>query len=126
MPSPQQAQRLNDPVRGRRGYIDLHVWRRRVWTPACTAAGVKASPYSGRQSYASLLIHEGRSLPFVAASMGHSSATTTLEHYSHAFEVARHGTAVKMVDAIVEARRAVRKTCATSEPRRLRQAAPGA
>jgi integrase len=86
------------------GYIDLHVWRRRVWTPACAAAGVKASPYSGRHSYASLLIHEGRSLPFVAASMGHSSATTTLEHYSHAFEVARHGTAVRMVDAIVAAR----------------------
>ena len=30
------------------GYIDLHVWRRRVWTPACTAAGAKAAPYSGR------------------------------------------------------------------------------
>jgi integrase len=108
------------------GYIDLHAWRRRVWTPACAAAGVKASPYSGRHSYASLLIHEGRSLPFVAASMGHSSATTTLEHYSHAFEVAPHGTAVRMVDAIIEARRGVRNTCATSEPRRLRQAAPGA
>ena len=65
--------------------------------------------YPGRHSYASLLIHEGRSLPFVAASMGHSSATTTLEHYSHAFEVARHGTAVKMVDAIHEARRVCAK-----------------
>jgi integrase len=108
------------------GYLDLHVWRRRVWTPACEAAGVKASPYSGRHSYASLLIHEGRSLPFVAASMGHSSASTTLEHYAHSFEVARHGTAVTMVDAITNARRAVRKTCATDEPRRLRQAAPGA
>jgi integrase len=108
------------------GYLDLHVWRRRVWTPACAAAGVKASPYSGRHSYASLLIHEGRSLPFVAASMGHSSAQTTLEHYAHAFEVARHGTATKMVDAVTAARRAVRKTCADTEPRRLRQAAPGA
>lgn len=108
------------------GYLDLHAWRRRVRRPACAAVGVKASPYSGRHSYASLLIHEGRSLPFVAASMGHSSATTTLEHYSHPFEVARHGTAVQIVDAIIEARRAVRKTCATIEPRRLRQAAPGA
>ena len=68
----------------------------------------------------------GAVCPSFAASMGHSSATTTPEHYSHAFEVARHGTAVKMVDAIIEARRAVRKTCATIEPRRLRQAAPGA
>src|SRR5580765_312321 len=46
------------------GYIDLHAWRRRVWTPACTAAGVKATPYSGRHSYTSLLIHEGGSLLF--------------------------------------------------------------
>jgi hypothetical protein len=29
-----------------------------------------------------------------------------------------------MVDAIIEARRGVRKTRATSEPRRLRQSAP--
>src|SRR6476646_2579485 len=77
------------------GYLDLHAWRRRVRRPACAAVGVKASPYSGRHSYASLLIHEGRSLPFVSASMGHSSPTTTLEHYIHAFEAARHGTAVR-------------------------------
>lgn len=107
------------------GYIDIHAWRRRVWKPACEAAGVKAAPYDCRRTFASLLIHEGRSLPFVAASMGHSSATTTLDHYAHTFEVARHGTAVLMVDAINQARQGVRKVCATPEPRRLRQAAPG-
>jgi len=68
----------------------------------------------------------GAVCPSFAASSARSSATTTPEHYSHPFEVARHGTAVQIVDAIIEARRAVRKTCATIEPRRLRQAAPGA
>ena len=71
------------------GYVDLHNWRRRVWTTACAAAGVKAAPYDCRHTYASLLIHEGRSLPFVSASM--STATTVLEHYAHAFEQARLG-----------------------------------
>lgn len=58
--------------------------------------------------------------------MGHSTATTVLEHYAHAFEQARLGTAVSMVDAIAAARAGVRKVCADAEPRRLRQAAPRA
>jgi integrase len=88
----------------RGGLLDLRNWRRRVWHPACEAAGVRAVPYDGRHTYASLLIHEGRSIAFVAASMGHASATTTLRHYGHMFDESRLGTSASMVDAIRAAR----------------------
>jgi integrase len=102
------------------GYVDLHNWRRRVWKNAFPAS----SPYDGRHTYASLLIHEGRSLPYVAAALGHSSAKTSLDHYAHMYAEARLQTAVRMVDAITTARSGVLKTCSTAEPRRLRQSAP--
>jgi integrase len=103
------------------GYVDLANWRQRVWKPAFPGS----SPYDGRHTYASLLIHEGRSLPYVTAALGHSTAKTTLDHYAHTYAEAQLGTAMKMVDAILEARRGVRKTCAVDQPRRLRQSAPG-
>jgi integrase len=78
----------------------------------------------GRHSFASLLLHEGRSLGYVTAELGHSTAATTLRHYSHVYAEAQLATAENMAEAILSARRDVRKTCATSEPRRLRQAAP--
>jgi integrase len=87
------------------------------------AAGVTATPYDPRRSFASLLIHEGRSLPFVTAAIGHASATTTLRHYAVEFEETRLGTAKPMVDAILEARRALHDSCTPSVVRRLRQAA---
>jgi integrase len=87
--------------------LDMDNWRRRVWLPARDLAGLSAVfPYDARHGYASLLIHEGRSLPYVAAAMGHSSATTTLRHYAHLFDEASHATAEPMVAAI-EAARAV-------------------
>lgn len=101
------------------GYVDLHNWRRRVWKDAFTGS----SRYDGRHSFASLLLHEGRSLAYVTAALGHSTAATTLRHYSHLYAEAQVGTAVSMVDAILEARRQVRKD-AIPTPRRLRQAAP--
>jgi integrase len=112
-------------IAGRAGeYVDLRNWRNRVWKPAVEKAGVDAAPYDLRHTYASLLIHEGRSLAYVAASMGHSTAVTTLTHYAHMFDEQRLATGVRMVDAVVEARRGVRNLCAPSAPRRLRQAAP--
>ena len=64
------------------GYLHLGNSRRRVWKPACVAAGVAANPYDGRHTYASLLIHEGQSPLAVAAAMGHASAETTWRHTS--------------------------------------------
>jgi integrase len=80
------------------GYVDLANWRRRVWKEA-----FPGSPYDGRHTYASLLIHEGRSLPYVTAALGHSTAKTTLDHYAHTYAEAQLGTATRMVDAILEA-----------------------
>jgi integrase len=105
-------------------FLNLHNWRARTWKTATAAAGVKAAIYDLRHSYASLLIHEGRSLPHVAAAMGHATANTTAANYLHLYDETRLGTGRNMVDAILEARRSVRKSCATSEPRRLRQSAP--
>ena len=110
----------------RGGFIDWHAWRRRVWYPACERARVtpRPSPYDCRHGYVSMLLHEHRSLPYVAASVGHASASMTLDKYAHALHEAQLATAVSMVDAIKDARRRVRIPC-TSEPvRRLRQAAP--
>lgn len=90
---------------GKRGQVlDLDNWRTRVWAPACEAAGVRAAPYDGRHSYASLLINEGKVLPYVTAALGHASATTTLDHYAHVFDEARLAPAVGMVEAIEAAR----------------------
>ena len=57
-----------------------------------------------RHTYASLLIHEGRALPYVTAALGHASATTTLDHYAHVFDEPRLAPAVGMVEAIETAR----------------------
>ena len=105
--------------------IDLRLWRRRVWQPACTTAKVDATPYDGRHTFASLLIHEGRSIPYVAAALGHASAATTLTHYTHLFDESRLGTAAGMVASITAARgelerTGVRPVCATNPPRVLR------
>ena len=60
----------------------------------------------------------GRARPFQRQDQPHD--------YAHVFAEAQLATAQPMVDAIMEARWGVRNTCATSAPRRLRQAAPNA
>ena len=84
--------------------LDLHNWTARVWKPACKQIGLIAVPYDGRHTYASLLIHEGRSTAYVAAALGHASATTTLHHYAHLFDEARLQTGITMTQAIRDAR----------------------
>ncbi len=92
--------------------LDLHNWRERVWKPAARAAEVKAVPYDLRHTFWSLLIHEGRSVPYVAAMAGHSPRVC-LERYAHSFAEAQLGTTVPMVEAIAAARaaRGVRPEC---------------
>ena len=83
-------------------------WRRRIFSPAATAAGVAGTrPYDLRHSFVSLLIHEGRNVVDVAAQAGHAP-TLCLSTYAHLFaegagpqpgsaaraiETARHGLA---------------------------------
>ena len=115
------------PRSGKVGHLNNR--RSRVWADACETARVKAAPYDGRHTYASLLIHEGRALPYVTAALGHASATTTLDHYAHVFDEARLAPAVGMVEAIETARaeleaRGVYPMC-TRHPVRVLRATAG-
>jgi integrase len=85
------------------GHLEINNWRNREWKQATEKAGITATPYDLRHSFGSLLIHEGRSVPVVAALMGHSRPSTTLDTYSHEFHQHRLGTGVRMVDAITTA-----------------------
>jgi len=61
-------------------------WRRRAFARALTAAGVEhARPYDLRHSFASLLLHEGRNVIYVARQLGHD-ARLTLSRYGHVME----------------------------------------
>ena len=90
------------------GYLHLGNWRNRVWKPACARAGVIATPYDGRHTYASLLIHEGRSPVLVADALGHASGETVWRYYAHLFDGARAaGSPATMVESIEAARSAL-------------------
>jgi len=90
---------------GERGQsLDIRNWNRRVFRPACKRAGVRATPYDGRHSFASMLIHAGQRLPYVTAALGHVSATTTLNHYMHLMAAARNAPGVPMAQAVAQAR----------------------
>ena len=64
---------------------------------------VDAVPYDLRHTFVSLLVHEGRSVPYVAAMAGHSPRVC-LERYAHAFAEAQLGAGVPMAEAITAAR----------------------
>lgn len=58
-------------------------WRRRAFGRAVSAAGIEtARVYDLRHSFASLMLHEGRSVIDVARQLGHD-ARLTLTHYGH-------------------------------------------
>ena len=53
---------------------DWRNWRQRQWANAVEAVGLEhARPYDLRHSFASLLIHEGRSVMYVARQLGHDA-----------------------------------------------------
>lgn len=61
-------------------------WRRRAFRRATRAAGLAhARPYDLRHSFASLLLHEGRSVIYVARQLGHD-ARLTLTRYGHVID----------------------------------------
>ena len=82
------------------GIINWKNWNRRVFAPAAHRAGVVAVPYDLRHTFASLLIHEGRPVPYVSAALGHASSRMTLDRYAHVFEDARLRPAVSLADAV--------------------------
>ncbi len=54
--------------------VGYEQWITRVWMPTLAKAGVPYQrPYDLRHSFASLLLHEGRSVIYVARQLGHSA-----------------------------------------------------
>jgi integrase len=79
--------------------------REGVWAAALQAAGLGyRRPYDLRHSFASLLLHEGRSVIYVARQLGHG-ADLTLRTYGHAIAELEDAPRVSAEDAIMAARR---------------------
>jgi integrase len=78
-------------------------WRRRAFARALKAAGIAhARPYDLRHSFASLLLHEGRSVIYVARQLGHG-AQLTLGVYGHVIEELDDAPQLDAEDAIMAA-----------------------
>lgn len=68
------------------GPIRLNNWRRRVFAPACEAAGITgATPHDLRHTAASLAIAAGANVKAVQQMLGHASAAMTLDVYAGLF-----------------------------------------
>jgi integrase len=85
--------------------VGYEQWITRVWAHAVEKVGLADQrPYDCRHSFASLLIHEGRSIVSVAAQLGHSPAVC-LRVYAHVLAELEDAPRISAEDAIREARR---------------------
>jgi integrase len=92
-------------------------WRRRAFKRSLDGAGIEhARPYDLRHSYASLLLHEGRSVIYVARQLGHD-ARLTLSTYGHVMDEFEDAPQLDAPTAITNARAAL----ANEEPKLRRQ-----
>ena len=83
----------------------FEMWRGRVWTAALKACGARYQrPYDLRHSFASLLLHEGRSVIDVARQLGHG-AGLTIRTYGHVIDELEDAPRISAKDAILAARR---------------------
>lgn len=81
-------------------------WRSHQFTRALKAAGLsRARPYDLRHSFASLLLHEGRNVIYVARQLGHG-ARLTLDTYGHVIEELEEAPQTDAEAAITQARSA--------------------
>lgn len=95
---------------------DYRNWRRRIFQPACAAVGIgRIRPYDLRHSFASLLLYEGRPLPYVAAQLGHSVAMCA-RTYAHVLDELERHERVPAADAILAARAAAKADRSLSVP----------
>jgi integrase len=82
-------------------------WGRRAFRRARDAAGVETGrPYDLRHSFASLLLHEGRSVIYVARQLGHD-ARLTLSTYGHVIDELEDVPNIAAEAAIITARQAL-------------------
>jgi hypothetical protein len=80
-----------------------------VFTPALQETGLqRARPYDLRHSFASLPLHEGRSVIYVARQLGHG-AELTMRTYGHVIEELEDRPQLPAEDAILEAREALQR-----------------
>jgi len=75
---------LPDPTRDGLPLVDLHRHLEGSVRPATVGAD-RATPYALRHSFASLLLHESRSVISVAGQLGHD-ARLTLSRYGHVID----------------------------------------
>jgi integrase len=69
------------------GLLRAGNYHRRIWHPACQAAGLTGvTPHDLRASHATWLVDGGWSVMDVAARLGHSKATVTTRHYARTVE----------------------------------------
>jgi integrase len=73
------------------------------WASALDAVGIHARPYDLRHSFASLLLHEGRSVIYVARQLGHG-AELTMRAYGHVIEELEDTPRIAAEEAIRRAR----------------------
>ena len=77
----------------------------KTWHKAHEAVGLAYQrPYDLRHSFASLLLHEGRSVIYVARQLGHS-AKLTMDTYGHVVEELHDRPRITAEEAILAARR---------------------
>jgi integrase len=82
----------------------FEMWRSRAWTAALGQSGIPYKrPYDLRHSFASLLIHEGRSAVYVGKQLGHSP-TLTLKRYGHVIDELEDSPRIGAEHAILAAR----------------------
>src|SRR5204863_3022387 len=83
---------------------DWRNWRHRAWARATQAVGLAGvRPYDLRHSFASLLLHEGRSVMYVARQLGHDGQMT-LSTYGHVIDELDDSPQIAAEDAIMAAR----------------------
>jgi integrase len=97
---------------------DWKNWGRRIFHPACEAAGIeRMRPYDLRHAYASLQVRAGVSVPELAEQLGHAPAMT-LATYTHVIRELRGEPIMSAAEQIELARR--------EAPGRSRDVGPGA
>ncbi len=78
---------------------DYRNWCRRIFTPAAPSG---VTPYTLRHSFASLLIHAGEPVTYVASQLGHAPSMT-LDTYAHVFADLQRGETFDPAQVIAEA-----------------------
>ena len=110
------------------GFLHLGNWRNRAFIPATRRAGLAGViPYNGRDTFASLLIYEGRPPILVAAALGHGDTQTLWRHYAGVFSEAEFAPRVPIDEAVRVAREELRaeQNVPTLFPRGPFRATPG-